>query len=64
MGEETDLMGNADAFIVSEWAVPVFRWACGSGARNGTADRRLAPREGTTRAQLAALLHRLQEQHD
>ncbi|WP_295582803.1 S-layer homology domain-containing protein, partial [uncultured Oscillibacter sp.] len=58
-GETTDILRYTDASDAAEWAVPALRWACGAGILTGTADHRLAPRAGATRAQLAAVLTRL-----
>ena len=38
IGEETNILSYADAFDVSQWAVPAMQWACGAGIITGTGD--------------------------
>lgn len=59
IGEETNILSYADAFDVSQWAVPAMQWACGSGIITGTGDgSTLGPQEPITRAQAAVMLQR------
>ena len=58
MGGNTNILSYADAFDVSEWAIPAVQWACGAGLMNGTTDGRLNPQGKATRAELAAMLMR------
>ena len=61
VGEDTNILSFTDAFTVSEYAVPAMQWACGSGVMNGKAKDGgmiLAPRDTTTRAQMAAMIAR------
>ena len=63
-GENSNILSFADAFDVSEWAVPALQWACGAGLMSGKDGGRLDPRGTATRAELAALLMRLLEKYD
>ena len=59
IGEETNILSYADAFDVSQWAVPAMQWACGSWIITGTGDgSTLGPQEPITRAQAAVMLQR------
>ena len=63
VGEDTNILSFTDAFTVSEYAVPAMQWACGSGVMNGKSQNGgmiLAPRDTTTRAQMAAMIARFQ----
>ncbi len=63
-GEDTNILSFADAFEISEWAMPAMQWACGSGVIGGYADAagnqtgELGPADGCTRAQAATMLMR------
>lgn len=46
-----------DADALSDWAVPVMRWACSTGLISGI-NGVLAPQQIATRAQAAAMLYR------
>ena len=61
VGGDTNILSYDDAFAVSEWAIPAFQWACGSGVVSGTGNTTLSPQAGATRAQLAAILMRVLE---
>lgn len=63
-GENSNILSFADAFGVSEWAVPALQWACGAGLVSGKDGGRLDPQGTATRAELAALLMRLLEKYD
>ena len=61
VGEDTNILGFADAMTVSEYAIPAMQWACGSSMVNGIAqdgEMFLAPKDTTTRAQVATLMMR------
>ncbi|WP_295867586.1 S-layer homology domain-containing protein [uncultured Oscillibacter sp.] len=63
VGEDTNILSFTDALTVSEYAVPAMQWACGSGVMNGKSQNGgmiLAPRDTTTRAQMAAMIARFQ----
>ena len=59
VGEETNILSYDDAFDIPEGAFEAFQWACGAGVIRGMSERELAPNSGTTRAQLAAVLMRV-----
>ena len=62
-GADTNILSFADAFSVSEYAAPAMQWACASGLVTGAekgGEAFLAPRDTTTRAQIAALITRFQ----
>ena len=63
IGEDTNILSFNDALTVSEYAIPAMQWACGSGMVNGIAQEGemfLAPKDTTTRAQIATLMMRFQ----
>lgn len=53
-----DLDRYTDAATISPWAEDAMRWGVEQGLITGLTDTTLAPREGATRAQLAAILQR------
>ena len=53
-----DLGSFADFESVSVYARTAIAWASAEGIINGSADGRLMPKAGATRAQVAAILHR------
>lgn len=61
-GEPVKLLAELDAFDdaakISSYAVTPMQWAVARGLINGVSDTSLAPQGTTTRAQLAAILHR------
>ena len=62
-GEDTNILSFNDALTVSEYAIPAMQWACGSGMVSGIAQEGemfLAPKDTTTRAQIATLMMRFQ----
>ena len=62
-GEDTNILSFNDTLTVSEYAIPAMQWACGSGMVNGIAQEGemfLAPKDTTTRAQIATLMMRFQ----
>lgn len=58
---EGDHLGFSDADAISGYALEAMNWACGSGLINGRGNNTLAPRDGATRAEIAAILHRFIE---
>ena len=50
-----------DVADISEYAIPAFQWACGSGVINGVTDATLVPQGTATRAQVATILMRFCE---
>ncbi len=61
IGEDTNILSYADAFSVSDYAIPAMQWACGSGMVNGIEKKDglfLEPGGMTTRAQTASLMMR------
>ena len=60
MGDNTNILGYADAFDVSGWAFSALQWTCGAGIIYGTGDgSTLTPQGEATRAQAAMMLMRL-----
>ncbi len=57
VGEDTNILSYDDAFGLPSWCVSAFQWACGAGIINGKGNL-LAPNDGATRAELAAILTR------
>jgi len=64
VGENTNILSFNDAFDVSEWAIPAFRWACGSGVIGGKPGSLLDPKGDATRAEVATMLMRFLEMID
>ena len=56
-GEDANILSYADAFDVSEYAIPAMQWACGAGVISGK-DGVLDPAGSATRAEVAAMLMR------
>ena len=59
VGEDTNILSYDDAFEIPEGAFEAFQWACGAGVIRGVSQRELAPNSGTTRAQLATVVMRI-----
>ena len=59
VGQETNILSYDDAFDIPEGAFEAFQWACGADVIRGISQRELAPNSGTTRAQLATVLMRV-----
>ncbi len=62
-GADTNILSFADAQAVGEYAIPAMQWACASGLVTGAekgGEAFLAPKDTTTRAQIAALITRFQ----
>ena len=53
-----DLSEFSDSDRISTFALDAFKWAIGNGIINGTSENMLSPKDGATRAQLAAILMR------
>ncbi|MCL2165654.1 MAG: S-layer homology domain-containing protein [Oscillospiraceae bacterium] len=58
IGDDTNILSYNDAFDISEYAVPAFQWACGSGIISGKPGGLLDPKGEATRAEFAAVLQR------
>jgi len=61
VGEDTNILSYADAFEISEYAISAMQWACGNGIIRGKPGGFLDPQGGSTRAEVAAMLHRFLE---
>lgn len=59
--EDTNILSFNDASQISNYAFPALQWACGAGLLNGDDNGNLLPAGNTTRAQVAAILHRFCE---
>ena len=66
-GYDTTISGSISSFKdkdkVSDWAVDAMKWAVGYGVIQGKTGNLLDPQGDATRAQLAAMLHRLIEKN-
>ena len=58
-GRRDNILSYDDAFDIPEGAFEAFQWACGAGVIHGVSQHELAPGSGTTRAQLATVLMRI-----
>ena len=67
-GYDTTISGSISSFQdkdkVSPWAVDAMKWAVGYGVIQGKTGNLLDPQGDATRAQLAAMLHRLIEKNE
>ena len=61
LSNKADLSSYADANTISKWAQDAFSWANKAGLINGTSTTTLSPKGTTTRAQVAAVVHRYGE---
>ena len=61
VGENTNILSYTDAEAVSEYAIASMQYACGSGLINGKSASTLAPKDGATRAEVAAIIRRFIE---
>ena len=61
VGEETNILSYDDAFDISEYAIPAMQYAAGMGIINGKTISTLNPKDNTTRAEIAVILHRFIE---
>ncbi len=55
-GENTNILSYADAFDVSEWAIPATQWAVGSGLITGRTASTLNPGDNASRAEIATIM--------
>ena len=63
VGENTNILSYTDAAEISEYAIPAMQYAVGSGLMKGKTESTLNPKDNTTRAEIAAILHRFFEAH-
>ncbi len=63
VGENTNILSYTDVADVSEYAISAMQYAVGSGLMNGRTESTLNPKDNTTRAEIAAILHRFFEAH-
>ena len=61
VGEETNILSYDDAFDISEYAIPAMQYIVGSGIIAGKSESTLNPKDKTTRAEVAVILHRFIE---
>ena len=61
IGEETNMLSYDDALNISEYAIPAMQYAIGSGFINGKTISTVNPKDNTTRAEIAVILHRFIE---
>ena len=61
VGEETNILSYDDAFDISEYAIPAMQYANGSGIISGKSTSTLNPKDSTTRAEIAVIIHRFIE---
>ena len=60
VGENTNILSYTDAASVSEYAISAVQWSCGASLMQGS-DGKLSPQSGATRAQVATILMRYQQ---
>ncbi len=63
VGENTNILSYTDAAETSEYAISAMQYAVGSGLMKGRTETTLNPKANTTRAEIAAILHRFFEAH-
>ena len=56
VGEDTNILSYADAFVISEYAIPAMQWACGAGIINGRDDGTLNPKGTAQKVHTAQML--------
>lgn len=56
VGEDTNILSYADAFDISEYAIPAMQWACGAGIVNGNEYGMLQPKGQTEKVHTAQML--------
>ena len=56
VGEDTNILSYADAFVISEYAIPAMQWACGAGIINGSDDGTLNPKGTAQKVHTAQML--------
>ncbi len=57
--EDADITSYTDFNMISQYAIPAIRWACGDGVINGKGDGILDPLGNATRAEAVTMLIRL-----
>jgi hypothetical protein len=63
IGEETNILSYDDAFNISENAISAMQYVVGAGIIGGKTMSTLNPKDNTTRAEIAVILHRFIEKH-
>ena len=61
VGEETNILSYDDAFDISEYAIPAMQYVIGAGIINGKTSSTVNPKDNSTRAEIAVILHRFIE---
>ena len=61
VGEDTNILSYADAFDISEYAIPAMQWAVGAGLISGVSGNKLAPAGNASRAEAAVILMQFNE---
>ncbi|MBQ8299357.1 MAG: S-layer homology domain-containing protein [Clostridia bacterium] len=59
--ENNDISVYRDYSAISEYAMPAFKWSCGSEIIKGVSDTQLAPKEFADRAEVATMIMRFIE---
>ena len=63
IGEETNILSYDDAFDISEYAIPAMQYVNGMGIIAGKSASTLNPKDSTTRAEIAVIIHRFIEKN-
>ncbi len=61
VGENTNILSYVDVSEISEYAIPAVQYAVGSGLMKGKSASTINPKDGATRAEVAAILQRFIE---
>ena len=61
LGENTNILSYKDFDEIAEYAIPAFKWTCGSGIITGRTMTTLVPKGTATRAEVATILMRFCE---
>ncbi|MBR4934621.1 MAG: S-layer homology domain-containing protein, partial [Anaerotignum sp.] len=56
IGENTNILSYADAFDISEYAIPAMQWACGAGIMSGDDNGNLTPKGTAEKVHLAQMM--------
>ena len=56
IGENTNILSYADAFDISEYAIPAMQWACGAGIMSGDDNGSLTPKGTAEKVHLAQMM--------
>ena len=59
--DESNILSYDDAFDISEYAIPAMQYDIGTGIINGKTSSTVNPKDNTTRAEIAVILHRFIE---